>query len=67
MLLSIASRNRQDLQISPVIRVEIAAQTRDDSDIEQKAQLRRQMYERIVRGNALAEAEANAHRKRRGQ
>jgi hypothetical protein len=67
MLLSIASRNRQDLQISPVIRVEIAAQTRDDSDIEQKAQLRRQMYERIVRGNALAEAEEDAHRKRRGQ
>lgn len=36
------------------------------SDDEQKAELRRLMYERIARGNALAEAEENAQRKQRG-
>ena len=38
----------------------------DDGTGELPAEGRRLMYERIARGNALAEAEDNARRKRRG-
>jgi len=33
----------------------------------QKLELRRQMYERIARGNSLAEAESTAQRQRQGR
>ncbi len=39
----------------------------DDSNLMDKAELRQQMYARMARGSALAEAEENARRKRRGQ
>ena len=63
MLSSIVSGDKQDLRIAPVEPAEIVVQTDDDNDVEQVAQLRRQMYERIARGNALAEIEATAYRK----
>lgn len=38
----------------------------EDGETITEAELRRQMYERIARGNALIEAEENARRKWRG-
>jgi hypothetical protein len=58
MMVSPTLTRRHNLPIPPVEQSEPAA----NDDAEQKAHLRRQMYERIARGNALAELEDNAHR-----
>lgn len=55
MLPTTDSREKREVNGSPI-----------KSDTAQKEELRRQMYARIARGNALAEAEENARRKLRG-
>jgi hypothetical protein len=53
---------------APAVDVAEAAPPRlGDLSDEEKAKLRRQMYERIARGHALAEAENAARRKWRGR
>ena len=60
MLLKVGSNKRRMLIIPPA---EISAPRQEDSESER----RRQMYERIAMGNALAEAEEDARRKWRGK
>ena len=61
MLFKTATRETHEVEIAPLI---ASAQpiVEHDDDAAWKAELRRQMYERIAQGNALAEIEDNAHR-----
>ncbi len=46
--------------------IEFSARKADELSAEEKAELRRLMYERMARGSALAEAEETSRRKWRG-
>jgi hypothetical protein len=54
-----------EFHIASGVPVEIEAQA-DEIDAAQEAEIRRRMYERIARGNALAEAEDAAQKMWRG-
>lgn len=56
-----------ETQTRPYIVIEPATETQDEPASLSTAELRRQMYERIARGNALVEAEAEANRKWQGR
>ena len=66
MLLRIPSIQKRKLKFTPVQPVEIVAHERAESVSSPEADLRRQMYERIAQGNALAEIEDKARRMWRG-
>lgn len=68
MFLKIAPRENPEVEITPVeaIRILPKPEVDDTAKAAQEAEIRRQMYERMARGSALAEAEDNAHRKQRG-
>ena len=68
MLDRIAAHQTQEIRVAPVaIRApEVAENTHSDEELT-TAERRRQMYERIARGNALAEAEDHARRKWQGR
>lgn len=57
------SMEMRDVHGSPVEAPEAAA----DGEAAREAELRRQMYERIAQGNALAEVEEHARRKWMGR
>ena len=53
----------RETKFAPVVMpAPTATEIMPSDDERSKAELRRQMYERIARGNALAEAEEHAHR-----
>lgn len=56
-----------ETQTRPYIVIEPATEPQDEPAPLSTAELRRQMYERIARGNALVEAEAEANRKWQGR
>ena len=66
MLLKRASRKKLELPIVPVEPLQMTPLQAVDDDAAREAELRRQMYERIAQGNALAEVEENARRIWRG-
>jgi hypothetical protein len=59
------SGENQAVQMMP-LEAEETIVIREDGETITEAELRRRMYERIARGNALIEAEENARRKWRG-
>ena len=65
MLFKVKTKENRALHGAPVA-LEAATVHSDDRGDEQVDKRRQRMYERIARGNALAEAEENAHRKWRG-
>jgi hypothetical protein len=60
------SIQKRKLEFTPVQPVEMVARESAENVTSPEADLRRQMYERIARGNALAEVEDNARRMWRG-
>lgn len=62
MLLKKATHPTRELRIVPP-----ATDIADHNEEVSKAEIRRQMYERIARGHALAEAEDHARRVRHGR
>lgn len=68
MLYNTAARPAQDVETRQVITPDLHIVERPASGEEaSKAELRRQMYARIARGNALAEAEVDARRTWQGR
>lgn len=64
MFIKINPREKQTTQIVS-LRPEKSVSSSDE--VLSEAEIRRQMYERIARGNALAEIEENARREWRGR
>lgn len=68
MLFKTTTHPTREVKILPVIVTETTTTktTYSDEDVS-KAELRRQMYERIAQGNGLAEAEEHAHQAWKGR
>ena len=64
MLFGTDTREERDVSISLLELVQPASRSDENSEAARKADLYRKMYERIAEGNALAEAEETAQRKR---
>ena len=67
MLFETDTREEQDLSISLLELAQPTSRNDENSEAARKADLYRKMYERIAEGNALAEAEETARRKRHTQ
>ena len=68
MLVKNAIHQTREVKIVPTVApVPAVTETAHSDEEGAKAELRRQMYERIARGNALAEAEEHARRMRNGR
>lgn len=68
MLFRNATRQTQETRLAPVVAPVSSTPENAQGDEEvSKAERRRQMYERIAQGNALAEAEDHARRRWNGR
>jgi len=63
MLLRLRTQIKSNTQITRVEPVASTMQKETVTDASSEAEVRRQMYERMARGHALAEAEESASRK----